>query len=274
MDIGITGHGGFLGKCVFDRLKGNKKVSSVEGFGHPEQDILDRASVERFVSGKDVIIHLAALNRADEMDIMKVNLLGTLSLVKAIKEKNPACRLLFSSSFQVYSNSTEKDTIDEDFPVGPLTAYGLSKRFGEELALSQLDGCAVFRISNIYGPGCRPFYNSVVATFLHLAKEGKEISINGSGSQLRDFVFVDDVARAFELAVFSKVSGIFNICTGEAISMNTVAELIKREFPKLKIAHKAAEEGSFSTRGSYEMAKKAFKWVPKTRFEDGLKKCL
>jgi UDP-glucose 4-epimerase len=273
MNVGITGHKGFLGRHVFDRMKNNRKVDSVEGFGHPDSDILDKAAVEKFVSGKDVIIHLAALNRADDLELMRVNVLGTLFLVKVMKEKNPSCRLIFASSFQVYSKSDEKEVIGEDFPTVPVSIYGLSKRFGEEMVVSMLDNYAILRISNIYGPGCRPFYNSVVATFVQLAKDNKPLSISGKGTQSRDFVFVEDVAKAFELASLSKEKGIFNICTGESISLNCLAELLKKDFPALDIKHTPSDENFISTRGDCKKAKKDLKWSPAISFEQGLKRC-
>jgi UDP-glucose 4-epimerase len=273
MDIGITGAKGFLGTHILDRLKRDSKIDSVSGFDLPEGDIFNIPSLEKFVSGKDVIIHLAALNRADDAELMRVNVLGTLFLIKVIKQKNPSCRLVFASSFQVYSKSDEKDTIDEDFPTVPVSIYGLSKRFCEEMIVSMLDNYAVLRISNIYGPGCKPFYNSVVATFVQLAKDKKPISITGKGTQSRDFVFVDDVAKAFEFAAISKENGIFNICTGESVSLNHLAELLNKDFPNIEIKHTPSEEKFISTKGDYRKAKKDLRWSPSINFEQGLKRC-
>jgi UDP-glucose 4-epimerase len=272
MDIGITGAKGFLGTHVLASLK-RAKIGSVDGFDLPERDIFDTSSLEKFVSDKDVIIHLAALNRADDLELMRVNVLGTLSLVKVIKQKNPSCRLVLASSFQVYSKSDEKDSIDEDFPTVPVSIYGLSKRFCEEMIVSMLGNYAILRISNIYGPGCKPFYNSVVATFVQLAKDKKPISITGKGTQSRDFVFVEDVAKAFELASLSKEKGAFNICTGESVSLNKLAELLKKDFPDIDIKHTPSEESFISTKGDCKKAKKDLKWSPSINFEQGLKRC-
>ncbi|MBW2972233.1 NAD(P)-dependent oxidoreductase [Candidatus Woesearchaeota archaeon] len=274
MDIGVTGTDNFLGKHMFDRLKHDSRISSVEAFERAGSDILNKEQVEKFLSGKDAIIHLAAVHRADDITLMRSNLLGTLSLVRAISQTNPKCRLLFSSSFQVYSKSTEDDVITEGFPLGPGSTYGFCKKFEEDLILSELSNSAVFRISNIYGPGCRPFDNSVVATFIHLAKEGKAITITGDGNQSKDFVFVDDIVDAFELALFSKNTGAFNLCSGESVSINRIAELLKAYFPGLNIARKEAGEESLFTRGDYGKAEKVFGWKPKTSFEHGLKKCV
>lgn len=273
MKIGITGHKGFLGNYILGRLKANSKVRSVEGFDRPDKDIFDKESLKEFVRDKDVIIHLAALNRAEDMELLNVNLLGTFSLIEAIAEFNPKCRLVFASSFQVYASSKKEDIISEDFATAPVSIYGFSKRFGEEMIAYRLKNYAILRISNIYGPGGRPFYNSVIATFVHLAKEGKSITITGSGGQARDFVFVDDVVDAFELASFSDRSGIFNICSGEATPMNTLAAALKKSFPKLKVEHKNSDEEVIVTKGSYQKAKAAFGWKPKTVFEEGLRKC-
>jgi nucleoside-diphosphate-sugar epimerase len=273
MKVGITGHKGFLGNFIFNRLQDNSNVESVEGFDLPEAELFDKAALENFVKDKDVIIHLAALNRAEELELLRVNLLGTFSLVEAIKASNPDCRLVFSSSFQVYGRSDKDDVVDEEFPTDPLSTYGFSKKFGEEMIAYTLKNHAILRISNIYGPGCRPFYNSVIATFVHLAKEGKQIEITGSGEQSRDFVFVDDVVDAFETASLSDKTGIFNICTGESINLNRIAELLKKDFPDLQVSHKPADEQVLHVNASFDKAKTELGWQPKTLFEQGLRKC-
>ncbi|MFH1669541.1 MAG: NAD(P)-dependent oxidoreductase [Candidatus Woesearchaeota archaeon] len=274
MDIGLTGADNFLGTHMLASLKDDSRVSNVTAFDGKGADLLDKQAMETFVSGKDVIIHLAAVHRAEDIELMRTNLLGTLSLVNAIKEKNPDCRLLFSSSFQVYKESKKTDIIDETFPTEPNTTYGFSKKFEEELILSQINNSAVFRISNEYGPGCRPFDNSVIATFIHLAKEGKGININGSGDQSKDFVHVTDVVDAFIRAVFSEVKGIFNICTGESISINRIVDLLKGRFPELEVTRNPESEEGSSTKGSYEKAKKLINWKPKTAFKEGIKECM
>lgn len=274
MRIGLTGADNFLGSYALERLKNSISVGSIDSLSVPAYDEENSDAVERFVKDKDVIVHLAAVHRADDLELMRKNLLGTLAIVNAIKGCNPSCRLIFSSSFQVYAESTADDRISEDFQIGPANTYGFCKRFEEEIILSQVNDHVIFRLSNIYGPGCKPFNNSVIATFIYLAREGKGIRITGSGDQSKDFVFVGDIVDAIEAAIDSRETGIFNICTGESISINEVVDLIRGYFPDLEVEHADGSDSGYSTKGSYEKAGSALGWKPKTPFKDGIKECV
>ena len=273
MNVGITGSKGFLGNYVSALLKKNENVSSVDGFDLPESDIFDQDALKNFVEGKDAIIHLAALNRAEDSELMRVNVEGTKSLANSVKENNPRCRLVFASSFQVYGKSTNEDIIEENFPKDPLSVYGKSKLAGEKIIADTLQSYAVLRISNIYGPGCKPFYNAVTATFAHLAKEGKPINITGSGEQSRDFIHVEDVAEGIVAATLSKESGIFNLCTGESISLDEMTDILKKDFPDLQVTHQDSDAEILGTKGSFKKARAAFGWEPKKNFQEGFPDC-
>ncbi len=276
MNVGITGHKGFIGSVVFDTFDSDDRFSSVEGFSHPENDLLDDKALQSFVKDKDVIVHLAALNRAEDSDLWEVNTLGTLKLLLALKDYGkPGARIVFASSFQVYRPTFAEEIISESFSLEPNILYGLSKKVGEELIRFYSENFVILRMSNTYGPGGRPFYNSVIATFAHLIKENKPLTIFGDGSQSRDFVFVDDVADAFLKAALSKDVGEFNICTGESVSLNEVIDTISRitKMPVKKV-FKPLVVKEIRQRGSYEKAKNAFGWKPSHTFIEGMKKVL
>lgn len=93
--------------------------------------------------------------------------------------------------------------ISEASALQPESVYGVSKKSVEDLIRISGLPSTILRLANVYGLGCRPEYNSVVATLCQRAKKKLPLKINGQGKQNRDFIYIDDVVRAFVLAGFS-----------------------------------------------------------------------
>src|SRR3989344_2119838 len=262
MKVAITGAEGFLGKAIVEKLKSRKIDFNV--FNFEKHNLLKPTSLKSLVSGRDVILHLAALNRGENMDLCKVNILGTLSLLEAASKYAPTSKIIFASSFQVYLN----DSI-----------YGLTKKTSEDLILNYVKKSGlkaiILRLSNVYGPGGRPFYNSVIATFVHLIKTGQTLKINGDGSAKRDFIYVDDVAKAFIKAAITDVkkTEIIDICSGKEVSLNQVLKTLKKASrKKVEIMYNEAvgEKPWPTTHKNNKLAKKLLNWEPTTNLEKGL----
>lgn len=275
MNIGITGVNGFLGSKVKELLSKNHLC---EGFdkGDNKYSLYDINSLIMFVKNKEIIIHIAGANRDTNEELLRINVLGTLCLMEAIRlSGNKAIKVILSSSFQVYPMQKNKALIKEIAP-NPESAYGISKMLAEDIILrySQIYGinAIIFRISNIYGPKCKPYYNSVIATLIDTALEGKTLSIS-SKNEGRDFIFVGDVAEAFEKAIHCQEKReIFNICSGQLILLEQVAETIRRHINKgIKVEYGNVEPKGFIA-GSNEKAKMLLGFNPKTGFNEGIKK--
>lgn len=263
MKIAITGSSGFLGRAVIRKLQENKIAYTELKSNLPSDNLKD------FVEGKDIIIHLAAVNRGENTNILEVNTLGTISLLEAAAKYAPTSRIIFASSFQIY--------LSKSF-------YGLSKKLAEEQITaytkrSSLKG-TVLRISNIYGPGGKPFYNSAIATFVHLIKEDESIVINGDGLQKRDFIYVDDVAQAITKAVLynqNESLEVIDICSGKESSLNDILKTLEEVSGKrIKVVYnKVNKEDNWPTQGKdFLKAKKLLGWQPKTQLREGLSKML
>ncbi len=247
----ITGGAGFIGHnvalllasdgyevIVVDTLEraSRQSVEKLKAEGVPilQLDVRDRVAIERAIRGADFAVHAAAYVSVEESLekpelYMENNVLGTLSVARACLEAGVP--LLYLSSAAVYGDP-EKLPIDESHPTKPLSPYGLSKLFGEEvLELYGRHGLeyVIFRLFNVYGPGQTSSYAGVITRFVERAVKRQALTIYGDGTQTRDFVHVRDVARAVELALKRKPFGEkINIASGRPVSINELALIVKR----------------------------------------------
>ena len=193
--------------------------------------------LREFAKKTDVVFHLAGVNRGTEEEITAGNILWTYRLAEACKSVKPSPRVIFASSSHIYRpmNRPLKET---DKPK-PESLYGFAKLSSEEILRASGLNCTILRLSNVYGPGCRPYYNSVIATFCHRALTKELLTINGDGSQGRDFVYVDDVVRAFLLAGQQQSkTKTFNVSSGKIISLKNVLTQINNQFPSLQAEYR------------------------------------
>lgn len=240
--IGITGSSGFIGRHLVSTLQKEPFDDlSLRSFDH-SHDICDTVALEEFLRDLDVVVHLAGANREIPTEIVRVNSMGTLSLLESMSRCCRRARCILASSFQVYPPTTQPVPIEEIQAPDPQTLYGVSKRFAEELCRyykrEHRLSIEVFRLSNVYGIGCRPGYNSVVATFVDAALKGETIRMGGDGSSVRDFIAVADVVGALAASIRRRPGGemeIFNICSGRLISINEVVEAIEAQVGKVRV---------------------------------------
>jgi UDP-2-acetamido-2,6-beta-L-arabino-hexul-4-ose reductase len=166
--IGITGQPGFIGTHLYNTL--GLYPDKFQRIECRDEYFANRAQLEKFVSRCDVIVHLAALNRHnDPQVIFETNVDLVKKLIAAMNAANVQPHVLFSSSTQ-----EEHDN-----------SYGKSKKLGRELLVKWAEEkngkFTGFVIPNVYGPFGHPYYNSVVATFCHQLTHGEtpEIHIDG-----------------------------------------------------------------------------------------------
>jgi UDP-2-acetamido-2,6-beta-L-arabino-hexul-4-ose reductase len=178
--VGITGPRGFIAGHLTRHLSQvNQNISVVTC---PRANFNDPAKVCEFVERCDTIIHLAGVNRGDEREIYETNTALIDRLIDALNSTNKHPHVIFASS-------TQRDRTN---------AYGRSKKFGED-RLREWAGrtgapLTILVIPNVFGPDCRPYYNSVVATFCHqLAHEQQPIVID---DQELELVWINDLVDA------------------------------------------------------------------------------
>jgi len=275
MKVVVTGSSGFIGSHLIHALKQLKTIE-VCPFQQGVHSLFDPESLKPLLGKSRIVYHLAGANRAAPHELMGVNVIGTLNMLEVMRQVADAdVRLVFLSSFQVYRPAPEPFMVDESFPREPESLYGVSKKMAEELISFYGLPSIIFRPSNIYGPRCRPYYNSVISTFCDLMVKGKPLTLNGTGEQARDFIYVSDVVKAMVQAVEYQVSGveIFNLCSGKLISLNEVVDaLTDIAGEKSEIVKNAVPQDYRFLRGNSGKAKREFNWSPKVGLREGLKK--
>lgn len=217
--ITVTGGAGFIGSHLCAAL-GDCKVTVYDIAG-PGGDILDEKSLPEAVSGRDAVVHLAAVSdvpaaEADPEGARRTNVDGTANVVRACESAGVGT-LVFASSAAVYG---EAASASEDDALRPVSAYGRTKAEGERLVLrSAVPKKVVLRIFNAYGPGGR----GVVSRFAQAAASKSRPLLRGDGAQTRDFVHVRDVAACMAYMAGSGPGGTYNLATGVCTS---VAQLL------------------------------------------------
>jgi len=120
----------------------------------------------------------------------------------------------------------------------------------------------------VYGPGQT---SGVVAKFIRAALDGKALEITGDGTQTRDFVYVKDVVKATALAAEQGLSGVMEVGTGEAISINSLAETVLRlTNSHSKVVHTEAQAGEAHDSVASDSCLSLHNWFSVYSLEDGL----
>lgn len=263
----VTGGAGFIGSHVVDALiEASYEVAVIDNLhgGDPanvnprarlyQADIRDADALERiFATEKPVIVsHQAALADVRQSLVCPdlyadVNIIGTIRVLEASR-RHGVRKVIFASTSGAIYGETDRIPTPEDADAQPLDFYGVSKLACEYYLSSYkhsygLDYCAL-RYGNVYGPRQNAKGEAgVVAIFAAKMLRGEQAIINGDGRQTRDFVYVEDVARANVLAA-TRGSGIYNIGTGIATDINTIfAHLAQVTGYALPAVHGPAKPG-------------------------------
>jgi len=243
MKVLLTGASGFLGRHVarrlladgfevtgFDQNPGDAELETVIG------DLTDSTAVDSAAARRDVVCHIGAIGdvylaASDPALAASVNVLGTTNVAQAARKAG--ARVVYASTWEVYG-APQYEPMDEDHPCTPDHPYNITKLAGERmlLAADHLQGVPsiALRLGTAYGSGLRP--NSVFRIFFDKARRREPITIQGDGSQSRQFTHADDLARAFSLACRSNLRGLaLNTVAEEPISVKQLAESVIARFP-------------------------------------------
>jgi UDP-glucose 4-epimerase len=300
----VTGGLGFIGSNLAIRLvEYGARVTLVDSldphFGGNRANIdpirdavtleicdLRDAPLEKLVAEKDFIFNLAGQvshrhSMKDPLLDLEVNCSSAVRVLEACRKANPNMRILFTSTRQVYGRSKSLP-VTEDHATAPLDVNGINKLAAEQyhMVYYRVHGIrsTVLRLTNTFGPRQRisSCCSGFAGFFIYQALRGDTIRIFGSGSQRRDFNYVDDVVDAILLAAKSPtcVGQVFNLGHRIAYSVNEFVGAM-REFCDFKVQNvpfpadaQSIEIGDYF--GDFTRLRKMAGWDPSVDLQDGL----
>jgi len=225
MRILISGGAGFIGSylcekytregntvlCLDNFMTGNlmniRHLLDYRNFKLIKGDIRDYDLLEKVMRGVDVVFHLAAQVHVDRSYIeprltYDINVLGTQNILE-VARLHDIGKIIYASSSEVYG-SAQYVPIDESHPLDAIHPYGASKIAADRMcyAYAKTYGMpiSIARFFNIFGPRQRDFgYGGVISIFTRRVLRGIPPKIYGDGQQTRDYTFIEDAVRAYDL---------------------------------------------------------------------------
>lgn len=296
MRVLVTGGAGFIGSHVVDLLfRHGHEVLVVDNFSTGQQENLNPAVLIKVIDVRSTlpllslfeefkpqaVLHLAAqasiaksyMNAGDDME---VNGIGTLNVLRGCVLQN-VHNLVFASTSAVYSDVAKKSITEYGTKLQPGSPYGISKLAAEQYVRLFVPQAVILRLGNVYGPRQVPVgENQVIARMIRHLKYQEPFQIFGDGKQERDFVYVEDVARAFYAGMGGK-PGVYNIAWSQTTSVSEVAEIMGDlyGFPHYEWKHDyARQDARRMVWLDTTLAGQDLHWQAETRLLDGLQKTI
>lgn len=303
----VTGGTGFIGSNIVKLLvKLKKKVTVYDNdirgqkkrLAHLKNyvkfingDIRDKKKIFKAAKNIDSIIHLAYINGTKYfyskpelvLDVATKGLVNIFDAAKKYKIKE----IFLASSSEVYQTPLKIPT-DENEPLkipdvyNPRYSYGggkiLTELFGLHAGKKIFNRVVIFRPHNVYGPdmGNEHVIPEFVKRIRKITKNNQFFTIEGTGREVRSFIFIDDFVKAFEILLKKgKHLNIYNIGTTEKIKIKELANIISKiTNKKIKIKHKTLKKGGTKIRLPNILKIKKLGFKSQTSIKSGLKKIL
>lgn len=246
---------------------------------------LNDVDLSRLLDGVEVVFHLAGQPGvrsswgSEFSTYTHCNIEATQRLLEASRGKSELRRLVYASSSSIYGDAERYPTSEMDQP-SPVSPYGVTKLAGEHLCALYAKNFGVptvaLRYFTVYGPGQRP--DMAFTRFTKAAIRGEEIVVYGSGEQVRDFTYVDDVVDANLLAATGDVKpgAVFNVAGGTHSSVNEVLALLEELVGQgLSVVRQEAVAGDVRrTGGDTKAIHSILGWQPRVTLREGIEKQL
>lgn len=274
-------------------IEGLKSLENARNYWFYPSNISNSSFIEYILQhhNVDTIIHFAAQSHVDNsfgnsICFTQDNVLGTHYLLETVRKYGKIQRFIHVSTDEVYGEVTLEETSSEKSLLNPTNPYAASKAAAEFIVKSYYKSynipIIITRGNNVYGPGQYP--EKIIPKFILQLFNEKKMTIHGKGKTIRNFIFVEDVAKAFEKILFEgKISEIYNIGTQNEHSVIDIATLLYKE-----ICNKSNKNKTFDECVDY-VEDRLFNdfrytvnssklldlgWNTTTSFEDGMKKTI
>ncbi len=260
MKILITGAAGFIGGHLYKKLEDlGHDVIGIDNFFHSTKkdnslirklDIRDN-EIEKYIEWSDIVYHLAAQIHVDysiehPIETFDINVNGAIKILEACRKFNK--KLVFASSSEIYGTAQE-NYMDENHPTNPQSPYAVSKLTGDKLCTTYKEVYGmkidVIRNFNTFGEWQNDTsYGGAIAIFTRKALRGEPLQIFGSGTQKRDYMYIEDALQGYLMSLEKDFPSPINFGTGTFISINELAKLIiKLTGSKSEIVHTKERPG-------------------------------
>ena len=217
---------------------------------------------------------------------IELNIVANLNLLEACRKFNGNAKIVYAGT-RAQVGKAEYTPIDEKHPTNPVDVYGIDKLTAEKYLLLYSSAYGIkgvsIRSTNGFGPRHQMKHGlyGILNWFIRLALEGKTISVYGTGEQLRDYLYIDDIVNAMvSCGQSEKANGqIYNVSSGKGIKFIEMVKKIiefsgkgKYELKPFPEERKMIETGDVVL--SYKKINRELGWEPLTSFDDGLKKTI
>jgi nucleoside-diphosphate-sugar epimerase len=298
----VTGAAGFIGSRIcHEMLRGGHEVIGIDSITDYYDSSLKKANLQSLADNPgfthididlvndpvmlpedcELIFHEAGqpgVRRSwgsEFASYVDANILATQRLLEEAKGLRELRRFVYASSSSIYGNAVRYPVTETDLPQ-PVSPYGVSKLAAEHLVSLYGTNFGVPTVSlryfTVYGPGQRP--DMAFTRFMTAALSGRSLEVYGSGDQIRDFTYVDDVVSANLAVVNSSIApaSVFNVAGGTSITVNAVLDLLSNIHGEaLDIVRKEAVAGDvFRTGGAADALSAKTGWQPSTSIREGL----
>jgi dTDP-glucose 4,6-dehydratase len=271
-----------LDKLTYAGVKENlAPVENLSSYEFIQGDICDSTLVNELINQVDAVINFAAESHVDRSiagasAFVQTNVVGVQVLLDAIKHSGKKIRFLQVSTDEVYG-SISSGSWTEDSPIQPNSPYSASKASGELLvrAYTRTHGldAVVTRSSNNYGK--YHFPEKLIPLFITNLLEGKKVPIYGTGSNVRDWLHVDDHCRGiYKVLMNGRAGEVYNIGGGSETTNIEVTEMILDAMgaDEFSIEHVNDRRGhDFRYSVDWTKINRELGYVPQVKFEDGLR---
>jgi len=302
MKILITGGAGFIGShlcdkytkerhtvfCLDNFMSGNlmniRHLLDYRNFKLVKGDIRDFDLLEKIMRDVDVVFHLAAQIHVDRSYIepkltYEINVMGTQNILEAARIYD-AKKVIYASTSEIYG-SAQYVPIDEKHPLNAPHPYGASKIAADRMCYAYIQtygmNISILRMFNIFGPRQRDFgYGGVISIFTRRILNNIPPVIYGDGQQTRDYTYIEDAVRAYDLALnHSEPMGeAINFGSGQEVSIVDLANMIielcgkKRDIKPVYVEPRIGEVKRLIADAT--KAKSLLGWEPKYSLKEGL----
>lgn len=248
MRILVTGANGYIGRNFFANwhseesvewvlcdLKMKQNLVSTSPISFVEGDLADSLFCQSLIEeyAPDVIVHLAGIpslqeSKQSNVEVFSANVLPTQWLLSALQFEEHPCHFIFASTGIIYGDQAKP--MGESSPVNPKNNYGLSKLLGE-VAINYFQKSSpqhaftIIRPSVVYGEDQKG--DMFIPSLVNSIKAKKPFAMT-KGEQYRDFIHVKDLCDAIQALIQKRMTGTYNVSSGEKIQLREVAEFVAK----------------------------------------------